>query len=259
MLWLLGYPDQALRCSEDTLAALEIVDHPFSAAFAHVIAAFLRQYLRDPDATRAMADKAIELAAQHGLELIRAMAVTLRAWTLTWQGAMDEGIAQMRAGLDAHVGTGAELLRPYWCWLLADAQRRAGNASEALTLIDEAEAAIQRSDESYLHAEVHRLRGQVLLQVDASAVSAAEASYQRALEIAREQQARMLELRAAVGLALLWHNQGRTEEARDTLLPIYDWFGEGHENPDLIEARTLLEQCDAALESTGASTLRGGR
>jgi predicted ATPase len=257
--WLLGYPDQAQRCSEDTLAMLEVVDHPYSAAFAHVIAAFLRQYLGDPSATRALADKSIAVAAPAGMELLRAMAETVRGWALTWEGALDEGIAQMRSGLAPHLATGAELLRPYFFWMLGDALRRAGQTDEALALVDQADAAIRGSDECYLEAEVHRLRGQLLLQTDPTDATSAEAAFQRALEVAQAQEARSLELRAAVCLALLWHNQGRTEEARDLLLPIYDWFIEGHQTPDLIEARTLLEQCDAALEDTGASTLRGGR
>ena len=256
---MLGYPDQALRCSDDTLALLEVVDHPYSASFAHVITAFLHQYLSDPSGTRAFADKSIAVAAPAGMELLRAMAETVRGWALTWEGAMDEGIAQMRSGLNAHLATGAELLRPYFFWMLSDALRRAHQTAEALALVDQADAAIRGSDECYLEAEVHRLRGQLLQQLDPTDTSFAEAAFQRALEVARAQEARSLELRAAVCLALLWHNQGRNEEARDILLPIYDWFTEGQQTPDLTEARTLLEQCDAALESTGASTLRGGR
>ena len=121
MLWLLGYPDQALRCSEENLAILRsLVQHPYSVAFGFTLAAFLRQYLGDPPATRALAEEAVVISEAHGLAFIGAMASMFEGWARTLEGELDEGMAQMRRGLAAQLATGAELAQA----VLAVAARR---------------------------------------------------------------------------------------------------------------------------------------
>ncbi len=244
VLWLLGYPDQALRCSEENLAILRsLVQHPYSVAFGFTLAAFLRQYLGDPLAARALAEEAVVISEAHGLAYMGAMASMFEGWARTREGELDEGMAQMRRGLAAQLATGAELARPYWLWLLAEVCQRTGAAREGLALLDDADAAIEHTHERYWEAEIHRLRGRLLLATaEPAAPASAEACYRRALEVARRQGARSLELRAAVSLSRLWQAADRHDEARELLAPIYEWFTEGLDHPELREAAALLDE-----------------
>ena len=244
VLWLLGYPDQALRCSEENLAILRSrVQHPYSVAFGFTLAAFLRQYLGDPLAARALAEEAVVISEAHGLAYMGAMASMFEGWARTREGELDEGMAQMRRGLAAQLATGAELARPYWLWLLAEVCQRTGAAREGLALLDDADAAIEHTHDRYWEAEIHRLRGRLLLATaEPAAPASAEACYRRALEVARQQGARSLELRAAVSLSRLWQAADRHDEARELLAPVYEWFTEGLDHPELREAAALLDE-----------------
>ncbi len=244
VLWLLGYPDQALQCSEANLAILRsLVQHPYSVAFGLTVAAFLRQYLGDPPATRALAEEAVTLSEAHGLAFIGAMASIFVGWARTRDGELDEGMAQMRSGLAAQLATGAELARPYWLWLLAEVCQRTDAAREGLALLDDADAIVERTHDRYWEAEIHRLRGQLLLATaEPTASASAEACYRRALEVARRQGARSLELRAAVSLSRLWQAADRHGEARELLAPIFERFTEGLDHPELREAAALLAE-----------------
>jgi adenylate cyclase len=247
VLWLLGYADQSLRCSEENLGILRsLTKQPYSVAFGLDVAAYLRQYLGDAPATRALAEEALVLAEAHGLAFIAAMASMFKGWVLTQEGELGEGMAQMRRGLAAQLATGAELGRPYSLWLIAEVRHRTGAAREGLALLDEAEAAVERTHERYWEAEIHRLRGRLLLATSEPAAPAlarsAETCYRRALEVARLQGAHSLELRAAVSLSLLWQAEGRQGEARELLAPIYERFSEGWETSDLREAALLLAE-----------------
>ena len=163
-LWLLGHVDQSLRCSEENLAILRsVINHPYSVAFGLDLAAVVRQYRSDAPATRALVDEALALSEAHGLVFIDAMASILKGWALAQEGDLAEGIAQMRHGLAAQLATGAELARPYWLCLITEACLESGAALEGLALLDEAEAAVQQTNERYWEAEIHRLRGQLLL------------------------------------------------------------------------------------------------
>ena len=247
VLWLLGYPDQALRCSEENLAILRsVINHPYSVAFGLDLAAVVRQYRSDAPATRALVDEALTLSEAHGLVFIDAMASILKGWALAQEGDLAEGTAQMRHGLAAQLATGAELARPYWLCLITEACLESGAALEGLALLDEAEAAVQQTNERYWEAEIHRLRGQLLLAASDPAapavVRSAEECYRRALEVARRQGARSLELRAAVSLSRLWQAADRHDEARELLAPIYESFTEGLDHPELCEAAALLDE-----------------
>ena len=246
-LWLLGHVDQSLRYSEENLAILRLINHPYSLAFGLDLAAVVRQYRRDTPATRALVDEALALSEAHGHVFIGAMASILKGWALAQEGDLAEGIAQMRHGLAAHVATGAELARPYWLCLITEACLESGAAREGLALLDEAEAAVQQTDERYWEAEIHRLRGQLLLAAASdpaapAVVRSAEECYRRALDVARRQGARSLELRAAVSLSRLWQAADRHDEARELLAPIYEWFTEGLDHPELREAAALLDE-----------------
>ena len=157
------------------------------------------------------------------------------------QGARAEGLAQMRQGLAAYRTRG----RFPWLLflgLLAEACGQAGQVEEGLRALHEALEAMQTTEERMYEAELHRLRGELLLQQSAAQPGEAETSLQQALDIARLQQAKSLELRATMSLARLWQQQGKTTEARDLLAPVYHWFTEGFDTKDLQEAKALLGQ-----------------
>jgi predicted ATPase len=163
----------------------------------------------------------------------------LRGWALVEQGQEDEGLAQLRQGLITYRATGAELERPHWLGLMAEACAKTGRMEEALRAVSEALTAIEHNGIRYYEPELNRLEGELRLHLDAQQ---AEVCFRRAIEIARAQHAKSLELRAATSLARLWRDQGKRAEGRDLLAPIYDWFTEGFDTLDLKEAKALLDE-----------------
>jgi predicted ATPase len=151
-------------------------------------------------------------------------------------------MAQIRQGLAAFQATGAELGRPYFLALLAEAYGRGGQAEERLSIVDEALAAVQKTGERWWEAELYRLKGVLVLVRSGEDDAEAEAHFQHAIDIARRQQAKSLELRAAMSLSRLWQQQGKREETRQLLAEIYGWFTEGFNTADLQEARALLDE-----------------
>jgi predicted ATPase len=243
-LWLLGYPDQAAESSREAVALGEELGQPTTRALALYFAAMLRQYRREAPAVQEIAEATTAIATEHALSLWLANSQVMRGWALAEQGGGAGGIVQLRRGMDAFVATGAEIYRTYFLALLAEALGRGGQIEEGLGLIDEALAQLQRTGECFHGAEVHRLQGEFLLRQQAPEVACreAEACFHRALTLARGQQAKSLELRAAMSLTRLYQTQGRQAEARPLLAACYDWFTEGFTTPDLQEARALLEQ-----------------
>jgi TOMM system kinase/cyclase fusion protein len=263
VLWLLGHLDQSLRHSDENLAILRsLIDHPYSVAFGLDLAAVVRQYRSDAPATRALVDEALVLSEAQGLAFVGAMASMLEGWALVQEGERPEGIAQMRYGLAAQLATGAELAKPYWLCLIGEACLGTGAAREGVALLDEAVAAVEKTHERYWEAEIHRVRGQLLLaasEPDApTAARSAEACYRRAIDVARRQGARSLELRAAVSLARLWQAEGRDREAREFLAPINAWFSEGRETSDVRAAAALLAELGVAAGHERDRTLLSG-
>jgi predicted ATPase len=157
------------------------------------------------------------------------------------QGQTAEGMTQMRQGLTAACATGAELFVPYFLALIAEACGHAGQLDEGLRLLAEALAVADHSAERWYEAELYRLKGELLLAQSPHQHTDAEVCFQHALDIASAQHAKSWELRAAVSLSRLWQQQGKRDNARTLLAPIYDWFSEGFDTPDLQEAKALLE------------------
>jgi len=147
----------------------------------------------------------------------------------------------MRRGLGAFQSTGTELYRPYFLWLLADGYGKAGQPSKGLAMLDEAQEMVEENEERYWEAEIYRLRGELLLMAGVAAAEA-EPCFLQAIEIARRQQAKSLELRGVMSLARLWRQRGKREEARQMLAKIYRWFTEGFDTPDLKDAKALLDE-----------------
>jgi len=171
-----------------------------------------------------------------------AWATSLRGWTMAEQGHNEEGIAQIQEGLAASRATGAELWRPYHLCLLAEACTETGRLDDGLNAFTEALAAADEREDRHYEAEIHRLKGELLLKQNNSNASEAQSCFERAIEIARKQSAKSWELRATTSLARLLSQQGYREQARTMLADIYNWFTEGFDTADLRDAKALLDE-----------------
>jgi predicted ATPase len=216
--------------------------HPLSLAHALDYAATLHQFRREEQAAQACAEAAIALSAEQGFAVYLAHGTVLRGWALAEQGQAVEGIAQISSGLEAWRTTGAEVQRPYWLALLSEADGHAGQADRGLTWLDEALTVVHKTEERWWEAELHRLKGELLLALAADNHPQAEICFHQALEVARRQQAKSLELRATRSIVRLWQHQGKRTEARQLLAPVYGWFTEGFDTADLLEAKALLAE-----------------
>jgi predicted ATPase len=241
-LWFLGYPEQAVKQSQEALTLAQELSHPYSLVWALNFIARLHQCRREGLITQDRADTAIALCTEQGFGLYLAGGTILRGWVLATQGQGTEGVAEMRRGLAAWRATGAELTVPYSLALLAEGYGAIGETYEGLTVVAEALATARRTGDRFYEAELYRLNGEFLLMQAVSAEQEAETRFRQALDIARRQQAKALELRAAMSLARLWQQQGKRTEAYDLLTPIYGWFAEGFDTADLQEAKALLEE-----------------
>ncbi|MCH8999287.1 MAG: AAA family ATPase [Proteobacteria bacterium] len=242
-LCLLGYAEQAVQNAVDGVSLAERLSHPFSLAMAHYFMGQVHQYRLEADIVRSHAQATITMCESHGFESFRAQAAVLLGWATAAGGVSEPGISQIREGLAAWQLTGTGMRRPYFLALLADALLRADRFEEGLNVIAEAEALVERSGETRWQAETVRLKGALMGRAGA-AIGDIEATFQRALEIARRQEAKSLELRAAMSLARLWQARGKADGARDLLAPIYGWFTEGFDTADLIDAKALLDELE---------------
>jgi class 3 adenylate cyclase/predicted ATPase len=258
-LWVLGYPDQALKRTHEALALAQELSHPFSLAFALVWAALLHLCRREGRLVQERAEAAMALASEQEFSLLLAVGTIARGSALAEQGQEEEGIAQMRQGLDAYQAMGAEVERQLFLALLAETHGRVGQVAEGFQVLDEATAVMRKTEQRNYEAELYRLKGQLTLQkfqvsgfkfqVEDSLESSvqsleseAEECFLKAIEIARRQSAKSLELRATTSLARLWQQQGKQQEAHPMLSEIYHWFTEGFDTKDLQEAKVLLEE-----------------
>jgi len=242
-LWLSGHPDQALTRMQEAVSLARELCEPPGLAYAFYFAAILHQLRREAPQAQEQAEAAMAVDRAHGLTLYHAHAVIARGWALFEQRSREEGIEQMRQGLAVHEATGAKVLHPHFLTLLGEALGKNGQTEEAMRLLDDAVEMAQRNrDESYL-AESYRVKGELL------AGAAAEECFQRSLQIARQQQARSLELRTAMSLAHLYKRQGKRDDARALLAPIYESFTEGFDTADLREAKALLDELSSRVKS----------
>jgi predicted ATPase len=190
------------------------------------------------------AEAAVALSTEQGFPLWAALGTSFRGWALAMQGQGEEGMAQVRQGIAACRATGAVLTVPYFCTLLADVSAHLGHTEDSLQALAEAHTLVEQQEERWWAAEIYRLRGVLLLQQTGTPQAEAETCFCQALEVARRQEAKALELRADMSLSRLWQQQGKQAEARELLAPIYGWFTEGFDTTDLQEAKVLLEELE---------------
>jgi class 3 adenylate cyclase/predicted ATPase len=242
LLWLLGYPEQALARLHEALALAHELPHPYSLALARCWAAYVYQFRWDVPAVYEQAEAAVALSIDQGFPFWAAAGTILRGWALAMQGQGEEGLSQVRQGIAAYRATEAPLLLAYYGTLRAEVSAHLGHPEDGLQALVEAHTLMEQQEERYWEAEVCRLRGVLLLRQPGASQAEAGAWLQQALDVARRQQAKSLELRAAMSLSRLWQQQGKQAEARELLEPVYSWFTEGFDTADLIEAKALLEE-----------------
>jgi DNA-binding winged helix-turn-helix (wHTH) protein/predicted ATPase len=236
--WVLGYPDQSLNKIREALELAKEARHPESLCITIFYAAFLHQFRREPKKTLEQAEELISQAGEYGLAPWIAVGTSLRGWALVEMGARSDGIAQMRQALVAHSEIRSEIARLHFRAILAEALMKDGQNEEGLAVVDETLSTVLDAGGYYLLAELYRLKGELLLRRQ----SEAEECFLQSIQIARRQSAKSLELRAVLSLSRLWQKQNKIEEARQTLLEIYNWFTEGFDTEDLKEAKALLEE-----------------
>jgi tetratricopeptide (TPR) repeat protein len=242
ILWLLGYPDQALQRNQEAFIVVQQWSHPHHAFMIRVFASEFHLFRREIPAVHEQTEAALALAAEQGTIRFGAWLRHWRGWVLAAQGHYEEGIAQMRHSLEAMQARGEMYLLPWLLALLAEAYGQNGQAEEELRLLAEALVVMDDTGEHRNEAELYRIKGELLLRLAVPDALQAEACFQQALAIARRQQARSYELRTAMSLSRLWQQQGKRDAARALLAPIYGWFTEGFDTPDLQEAKALLDE-----------------
>jgi predicted ATPase len=240
-LWVLGYPDQALRQQYAAHTLAQEVAHPPSLAFTRMLAAMAHQLRREAHAAYGQAEALMALATEQGFALFVAIAMILRAGALTGRDSGGEQISQLRQGLADVRTTGTALWGPYFLALLAEAYAQAGQIDAGRAALAEALATAQATGERWGEAELYRLQGELLLRPPCHDAHQAETCFQQALVLARRQQAKSWELRVALSISRLWQQQGKCTAARELLAPVYGWFTEGFDTADLQEAKVLLD------------------
>ena len=245
-LWMLGYPDHALARSQEAISLARVSSHPYSLAFALNSAAVLHQFRREVQAVQEQAEASVALCTEQGFAFFLATATVLQGWVRAQQGQAEVGVTQMHRILAGLRAMGAEIERPHFLALLAESYEKMEQIEDGLNALVQAIAAANKTEERLYEAELYRLQGQLILQRQVqdpkSKFEEAESCFFKAIAVARQQQAKSLELRATVSLAHLWRGQGKEAEAHQRLSDIYGWFTEGFDTTDLQQARALIEE-----------------
>jgi tetratricopeptide (TPR) repeat protein len=236
----LGYVDAARSRAREALSEAGRLGHVYNLAHASVFASRLECAVGSPNDIRRHAEQTMSLASEQGFSFHLAWGLIYRGWSMSALGETDEGYASIAKGLSMHRATGSVAYSVLALTLLAEACNRLGKTIEGLNYLTEAEQIIETANDAFHEAETHRVRGDLLNTI--GDLNGAERSYQEAIAIAMRQGAKIFELRASIGLARLWRDQGKQAEARDLLAPIYDWFTEGFDTPVLQAAKNLLDE-----------------
>ena len=243
VLFCLGFPDQALARSRAAVAEARRLGHLQSLAISLTNGTTMLSFLGDNAALDEWVDQVVAVTTEQGFPVWRAQGAIFRGWARAKNGDVAEDISLLRSGLSAYRATGAEAWTPHFLALLAEACEIAGEIDEAVTVLGDALQIVERTGQRWLAAELNRLKGKLLLRQGNP--DAAEELYLKALSIAREQQAKFWELRAAMSLARLRRDRGHNAKARDLLAPVYEWFTEGFDSIDLKETKALLGELSA--------------
>jgi tetratricopeptide (TPR) repeat protein len=240
----LGYPDQALVSVKQGLELAKKLDHPLSEAFGHFVGASVHLLCGEPETARDKAKAGTQIAVEKGLvqyDYWNKVMLCSALFELD-EGDPGDNIAGIREAIEACRALGTNLLNPHFLSLLARAYGQNKQPEEGLAAVEQGLGEIDRTGERLWEAELHHLKGQLLLESDSTNVYAVETCFRSAIDIARSQKAKSWELRAATSLARLWRDQSKPDDARDLLTPVFDWFTEGFETTDLKGAKELLDE-----------------
>jgi predicted ATPase len=244
-----GYPDQArTRCQQALTLAQELA-HPYSQAIALVSVAVCSLFCREVQAVYEQAEAAVAITQEWKNPMWLAASKVCRGWAQVAQGQGVEGIVQMHQGVTDWQVLGVALLKSYWLALLAEAYGQVGKLEDGLSVMSEAMSVLNSNGERFWEAELYRLEGELLLQQSPDNAPESESCFQQAISIAQNQSAKSWELRAATSLARLWQSRGKREEAHELLEPVYNWFTEGFDTADLIDAKALLDELSEVSQS----------
>jgi class 3 adenylate cyclase/predicted ATPase len=239
-LWMLGYPAQALRRGEEALAMAEGLAKSANLINTLAFVVLIHALRREPAAARHRAKATTEMSVQHKNPFL-AWGTILHGWAQAAQDQIEDGTAELDQGITAYRTTGSRTWLPCFLTLQAETYARAKRIDDGLASLAEAFAVIEETEECCWQAELSRMRGELLMAASSDCRAEAETCFSRAIDIARQQQAKSWELRAAVSLGCLWRDQGKRKDARDLLAPIYGWFTEGFDTADLKDAKSLLD------------------
>jgi class 3 adenylate cyclase/predicted ATPase len=243
-LWPLGFADQAIEAATKALARAQQINHAMTTGFALIFGSTLCEFIRaDPLRGGRLFDEALDYCVNNDLRTYFPWSRFYGGLSLVNRGQLNQGLEMMRGAMAAANKINAKFLWTPHLGSLALAHARAGQAEAALNLLSEALAAVEEMDERMFEAELHRIIGDAFLSMQRH--GEAEVEFTRALAVARRQQAKSWELRAAVSMARLWRDQGKRREARELLGPVYGWFTEGFDTRDLKEAKVLLDELAA--------------
>jgi serine/threonine protein kinase/tetratricopeptide (TPR) repeat protein len=245
--WKLGYPDQALRIGQQAVDLAKEVKHPFTEAFVQYHFGWLNQICGSPQIVQECGDVGHKISYEGGFAIWEALGTLNKGAGLLLEGGLSdqqaaEAMQQAQSGLQGFMATGAELHISHCYGLFAELFLRLGKTSEAAAELERGFETAEKYNEACDLAELHRLKGELLLRQSSENQAAAECCFQAAIETAREQKARSWELRSTMSLCRLWRSQGKREEARAQLSSIYEWFTEGFETSDLVGAKNLLDE-----------------
>jgi predicted ATPase len=241
-LWHLGYADQSVSRVQDALTLAHQLSHPFSLTRALLMAANIYGMRREWYLTQEYAETVMTLASEQGFAQWLAAGTHLKGKALAMQGDKEAGIMQIQEGLTAMLNTGTEIGKTQHLAFLVEINKRLGRFEEGFSVLAETLALVEKTEVRFYESELHRLKGQLILQQSPDNATEAESCFHQAISIAQTQSAKSWELRAATSLARLWQQQGKHQKAYDLLEPVYSWFTEGFDTADLIDAKTLLDE-----------------
>jgi predicted ATPase len=244
-LWLLGYPEAALRDTDDALKNAREMDQAATLMFALAYATIPYTLCGNYAAAAAYAQEVVALAEEKGSRFWKARGMMNQGCVLALTGRASDAIEMLISGITAYQATGAVLYMPLYLPHLARVHAELGQFEEAWRCVGEAMTAVETTKEKWREAEIHRTAGELTLMSPEPDAAKAEAHFERAIAIAREQKAKSWELRAATSMARLWRDQGKRQQARELLAPIYGWFSEGFDTLDLKQAKALLDELHA--------------
>jgi predicted ATPase len=242
VLSVLGHLEQALAHGEKAMILARRQAHPFSLVQALIYCAFIHRIRREPQQVLKLAKESMRLASEHGFPFWLAEARMMEGWAQCEQGAAHAGLRQLQQGFTEFLDTGALMDRPRWLSVLAEAHAKCNQPDAGLRALTQGLIVVDETGERFYEARLLGLQGDILLlRGGVNAEREAETAYLKSLEVARQQGAKVWELRTATSLARLWELQGRTREGVDLLAPLYGRFGEAFDTPDLVDAKVLLE------------------